>query len=75
MFRSVLSSILAAALLTGSSAPVSASTPAGEGNTLQDHVELVRGLERAGLRVYFNPKQCLPEGGLCLLYTSDAADE
>lgn len=64
MLRSVLSTILAAALLTSSSAKVEAQERRPEGNTFEDHVQLVETLERAGVRVYFNPYICEPKEGL-----------
>ena len=64
MFRSVLATILTAGLLTSSAAPVSASTPARPGNSLDAHAELVDTLTDAGVRVYFNPSVCKPEDGL-----------
>ena len=64
MLRSVLSTILAAALLTTSAARVSATERGREGNTFDDHVELVDALGRAGVRVYFNPYVCEPKDGL-----------
>ena len=63
MLRSVLSTILAAALLTSSAAKVEAQERK-EGNTFEDHVQLVETLDRAGVRVYFNPAQCRPQDGL-----------
>ena len=64
MLRSVLSTILAAALLTTSAARVGATERGREGNTFDDHVELVDALGRAGVRVYFNPYVCEPKDGL-----------
>ena len=64
MLRSVLSTILAAALLTTSAAKVEAQERRPEGNTFEDHVALVETLDRAGVRVYFNPAQCRPQDGL-----------
>ena len=64
MLRSVLSTILAAALLTTSAASVSATERGREGNTFDDHVSLVETLGRAGVRVYFNPYICEPKDGL-----------
>ena len=64
MFRSVLSTFLAAALLTSSAARVSATEPTREGNTFDDHVSLVETLTSAGVRVYFNPYVCEPKDGL-----------
>ena len=64
MLRSVLSTILAAALLTSSAARVSATERGREGNTFDDHIELVDALGRAGVRVYFNPYVCEPKEGL-----------
>ena len=64
MLRSVLSTILAAALLTSSAARVGATERKGAGNTLDDHADLVDTLDRAGVRVYFNPYICEPKEGL-----------
>ena len=64
MLRSVLSTILAAALLTSSAAKVEAQERGREGNTFDDHVALVETLDQAGVRVYFNPAQCKPQDGL-----------
>lgn len=64
MLRSVLSTILAAALLTTSATKVSATESVREGNTFEDHVSLVEALDRAGVRVYFNPYICEPKDGL-----------
>lgn len=64
MLRSVLSTILAAALLTSSAARVGATERGREGNTLDDHADLVDTLDRAGVRVYFNPYICEPKEGL-----------
>ena len=64
MLRSVLSTILAAALLTTSAAKVEAQERRPEGNTFEDHVALVETLDRAGVRVYFNPYICEPKDGL-----------
>ena len=64
MLRSVLSTILAAALLTTSAASVSATERKGNGNTFDDHVALVDALDQAGVRVYFNPYVCEPKDGL-----------
>ena len=64
MLRSVLSTILAAALLTTSAARVGATGRGQEGNTLEDHASLVDTLTRAGVRVYFNPYICEPKDGL-----------
>lgn len=64
MLRSVLSTILAAALLTSTAARVSATERKGDGNTFDDHVQLVEALDQAGVRVYFNPYICEPKDGL-----------
>ena len=64
MLRSVLSTILAAALLTTTAARVSATEGKGDGNTFEDHVQLVEALDQAGVRVYFNPYICEPKEGL-----------
>ena len=64
MLRSVLSTILAAALLTTSAARVGATERGREGNTFDDHVDLVEALDQAGVRVYFNPYVCEPKNGL-----------
>lgn len=63
MLRSVLTTILAAALLTTSATSVSAAEGAPAGNTFDDHVQLVDTLREIGVRVYFNPYVCAPEGG------------
>ena len=64
MLRSVLSTILAAALLTTSAARVGATERKGGGNTLEDHADLVDTLREVGVRVYFNPYICEPKDGL-----------
>ena len=64
MLRSVLSTILAAALLTSTAARVGATERSREGNTFEDHVQLVEALDQAGVRVYFNPYICEPKDGL-----------
>ena len=46
MLRSVLSTILAAALLTTSAARVGATERGREGNTFEDHVDLVEALDQ-----------------------------
>ena len=64
MLRSVLSTILAAALLTTSAARVSATEPGREGNTFDDHITLLESIERAGVRIYMNTAHCEPKGEL-----------
>ena len=64
MLRSVLSTILAAALLTTSAARVSATERPKEGNSIDDHITLLESVERAGVRIYMNPAHCEPKGDL-----------